>query len=113
MGFDRRAYRSLATKEIKNIRNYFDGCHYCAYNSSYKNNNVSLVRNRMIKNLILMISFFNMGFIVCYAITIVYRRESKSMRRKMFSRYVTCQYKSLHTIFFKSRKTFDILNILK
>ena len=99
MGFDRRAYRSLATKEIKNIRNYFDGCHYCAYNDSCKNNNVSLVRNRMMWNLKSYDSFFQYGFYCLYAITIVYRRESKSMSRKMLSRYVTCQYKSLHTIF--------------
>ena len=59
MGFDRRAYRSLATKEIKNIRNYFDGCHYCAYNDSHKNNNVSLVRNRMMWNLKSYDSFFS------------------------------------------------------
>ena len=40
MGFDRRAYRSLATKEIRNIRNYFDGCHDGTYNHCNKNNDV-------------------------------------------------------------------------
>ena len=64
MGFDRRAYRSLATKEIKNIRNYFDGCHYCAYNDSRRNNNVSLVRNRMMWNLKSYDSFFQYGFLL-------------------------------------------------
>ena len=64
MGFDRRAYRSLATKEIKNIRNYFDGCHYCAYNDSCKNNNVSLVRNRMMWNLKSYDFFFQYGFLL-------------------------------------------------
>ena len=56
-----------------------------------------------------MIPFFNMGFIVCYAITIVYRRESKSMSRKMLSRYVTCQYKSLQTILLNREKKLLIL----
>ena len=36
MGFDRRAYRSLATKEIRNIITYFDRCHYVEYNHAIK-----------------------------------------------------------------------------
>ena len=66
MGFDRRAYRSLATKEIKNIRNYFDGCHDGTYNHCNKNNDVSWGKKssnfRAFK--VYDSYFYNMGFFI-------------------------------------------------